>query len=78
MVLRFDGFWTPEGRFPRSLSFSKSALTLKPYACFYVFAGSKKFQWTKLLWGQRAPTRIAEKVILKVHSLWSDMHGFTF
>ena len=36
MVLRFDGFWTPEGRFPRSLSFSKSALTLKPYACFCV------------------------------------------
>ena len=44
MVLRFDGFGTPEGRFPRNLSFSKSALTLKPYACFYVLLAPRSFE----------------------------------
>ena len=55
MVLRLDGFGTPGGRFPRNLSFSKSALTLKPYACFDVLValglqrgGSKKLSATKV------------------------------
>jgi len=44
MVLRLDGFGTPEGRFPRNLSFWKSALTLKPYACFYVLLAPRSFE----------------------------------
>ena len=68
MVLRLDGFGTPEGRFPRNLSFWKSALTLKPYACFDVLValglqrgGSKKLSakkvWEMLSHWAKMPSR---------------------